>query len=144
MHWLALKQILYTVSLNSVNRRGRLRFIMPKSTSEPEPNRGIQPESDPRSQSQDELADIVGVKEDRKVRARQDAHRSVWFGFGMFGLIGWSVSVPAVVCIALGVWIDNRFPSPYSWTLMLLFIGIILGCLNAWYWLSRERTKLDR
>ncbi len=94
-------------------------------------------------EEREELADIVGAKEDRKVRARQDAHRSVWFGFGMFGVIGWSVAVPAVACIALGVWIDTRWPSPYSWTLMLLFVGVILGCVNAWYWVTRERNKLD-
>jgi ATP synthase protein I len=93
--------------------------------------------------AQEEFADIVGAKEDRKVRARQAGQRSVWFGFGMFGLIGWSVAVPAVACIALGVWIDTRWPSPYSWTLMLLFVGVVLGCLNAWYWLTRERDKLD-
>ena len=94
-------------------------------------------------QAQDTLANIVGSKENRKVRARQDASHSVWFGFGMFGVIGWSVTVPALACVALGVWIDSRWPSPYSWTLMLLFIGVILGCLNAWYWVSRERGKLD-
>ena len=96
-----------------------------------------------RRKSHNTLADTVGAKEDRKVRAREDAHRSVWFGFGMFGIIGWSVAVPAVACIALGVWIDTRWPSPYSWTLMLLFIGVILGCANAWYWVTRERKKLD-
>ena len=85
----------------------------------------------------------MGAKEDRKTRARQNANRSVWFGFGMFGVIGWSVAVPAVVCIAIGVWIDSRWPSQYSWTLMLLFIGVILGCLNAWYLLSRERNNLE-
>lgn len=100
-------------------------------------------EDDLRHKSQDELAEIVGAKEDRKVRARQEAYRSVWFGFGMFGVIGWSVAVPAIAFIALGVWIDTRWPSRYSWTLMLLFVGVVLGCLNAWYWVNRERSKLD-
>ena len=61
----------------------------------------------------------------------------------MFGIIGWSVAVPTVACIALGVWIDTRWPSPYSWTLMLLFVGIVLGCVNAWYWVTRERRQID-
>ena len=100
-------------------------------------------EEDLRHKSQEELAEIVGVKEDRKVRARQKAYSSVWFGFGMFGIIGWSVVVPAIALIALGVWIDTRWPSRYSWTLMLLFVGVVLGCVNAWYWVIRERSKLD-
>jgi ATP synthase protein I len=57
---------------------------------------------------------------------------------GMFGLVGWSVAIPTLAGIALGVWVDTRWPGPYSWTLMLLVIGVGLGCLNAWYWIKRE------
>lgn len=115
----------------------------PNSVPGPDAKPTHEHERDSRHKSQEELAEIVGAKENRKVRARQDAHRSVWFGFGMFGIIGWSVAVPTVACIALGVWIDSRWPSPYSWTLMLLFVGVVLGCMNAWYWVTRERSKLD-
>jgi len=59
----------------------------------------------------------------------------------MFGLVGWSVAVPTVVLLALGIWIDGQTNSPYSWTLMLLVIGIALGCLNAWYWVKRESGR---
>ena len=104
------------------------------------PDAQVSPE--PGRRTRNELAETVGAKEDRKIKARRDAHQSVWFGFGMFGVIGWSVAVPALACIALGVWIDKRWPSPYSWTLMLLFIGVVLGCVNAWYWVTRERDKL--
>ena len=97
-----------------------------------------------RETHKDKLSETVGTKVDRMIRARGEVNQSVWFGFGAFGVIGWSVAVPAVLCIFIGVWIDTRWPSPYSWTLMLLFIGIVLGCLNAWYWLSRERKKIDR
>jgi ATP synthase protein I len=111
----------------------------PDANTVPEPT----DQDDLHRKSQEELAEIVGAKENRKVRARQEAYGSVWFGLGMFGIIGWSVVVPAIACIAIGVWIDTRWPSPYSWTLMLLFVGVVLGCLNAWYWVTRERNKLD-
>ena len=87
----------------------------------------------------EELSETVGAKEARKKRARRQKDRSVWFGLGMFGLVGWSVAIPTLVGIALGVWIDLKWPSRYSWTLMLLIIGVILGCLNAWFWVARER-----
>jgi ATP synthase protein I len=61
----------------------------------------------------------------------------------MFGLVGWSVTIPALVAIAVGVWIDARFKSQYSWTLMMLVIGIGVGCFNAWYWISRERQSIE-
>lgn len=92
---------------------------------------------------QTELCRKVKIKEARKIRARDRKDHSVWFGLGMFGLVGWSVSIPTVVGIALGVWIDLRWPSRYSWTLMLLIIGIAIGCLNAWFWVSRERKMIE-
>lgn len=80
----------------------------------------------------------ISAKEMRKLRARREKHRGVWFGLGVFGLVGWSVVIPTLAGIALGLWIDAETDSPYSWTLMLLFIGLVLGCLNAWYWIKQE------
>src|SRR5512146_2473646 len=83
----------------------------------------------------------VSQKSKRKVQARQESDRSIWAGLGLFGMVGWSVMVPTLLGIALGIWIDQRFPSPYSWTLMLLFVGVVLGCWNAWYWIQREQRR---
>lgn len=91
----------------------------------------------------EQLVDTIEQKEARKRRALDAGEKTVWFGLGMFGIVGWSVAVPTVACLALGLWIDRRWPTPYSWTLMLLFIGIVLGCLNAWYWVSRERSLIE-
>lgn len=77
-------------------------------------------------------------KQNRKLKARQEKNQSVWFGLGMLGLVGWAVAIPTIIGIAIGIWIDNTWPSRYSWTLMMLFIGLILGCLNAWFWVKRE------
>ena len=99
--------------------------------------------NDKRQGVQTELGRTVKIKEARKIRARDRKDQSVWFGLGMFGLVGWSVSIPTVVGITLGVWIDLRWPSRYSWTLMLLIIGIAIGCLNAWFWVSRERKMIE-
>jgi ATP synthase protein I len=46
-----------------------------------------------------------------------------------------------VAGIALGVWIDAKWPSRFSWTLMLLFAGVALGCFNAWRWVEKERKE---
>lgn len=89
--------------------------------------------------TQEDLIAVVAEKETRKLRARQEKTRGVWFGLGMFGMIGWSVAAPALLCVALGIWIDAQWPSRFSWTLMLLLMGIGLGCLNAWFWITRER-----
>jgi ATP synthase protein I len=86
----------------------------------------------------------VETKESRKLRAREEGTRSAWFGLGMFGMVGWSVAVPTVLGALLGMWIDRRWPSPYSFTLMLLLAGLALGCFSAWRWVSQERSQIER
>jgi ATP synthase protein I len=83
----------------------------------------------------------IGRKAERKLRARKEKHRTAWFGLGMFGLVGWSVVVPALLGIALGIWLDRRWPGQVSWTLTLLIIGVALGCVNAWYWVKQESRR---
>jgi len=95
-------------------------------------------------EAEDKLISTVEVKEERKLRARRQPGNSVWFGFGMFGMVGWSIALPTIACLAIGIWIDRRWPSQYSWTLMFLFIGIVLGCLNGWYWIKRERNQIEQ
>ena len=79
----------------------------------------------------------IASKSDRKLKARKEA-KNLWVGLGMFGMVGWSVAIPSLLGIGLGVWIDTHIQSKYSWTLMLLVIGVSLGCFNAWYWISKE------
>lgn len=83
------------------------------------------------------FAEEVGSKEARKVRARGRKDKNLWFGLGMFGLVGWSVAISTLLGTAIGIWLDMNYPSRFSWTLMLLFAGVILGSLNAWYWVNR-------
>lgn len=85
----------------------------------------------------DELKELVGSKEAQKIRARSTGNKSIWFGLGMFGIVGWSVVVPTLIGTAIGIWIDSHHPSRFSWTLMLLFAGVLLGSINAWYWINR-------
>ena len=86
----------------------------------------------------------IARKEKRKLWSRGRGKNNVWFGLGMFGLIGWSVAIPTLLGIAVGIWIDQTWPSEFSWTLMLLAIGVTVGCLNAWAWVSRERRLILR
>lgn len=84
------------------------------------------------------LDEAIGQKTGRKLKARGERDRGVWFGLGMFGLVGWSVAVPTVMGIALGLWLDATLHDRISWTLTLLLVGVALGCLNAWFWVKRE------
>lgn len=89
------------------------------------------------------LADQVGEKEARKIRARRRKDRRIWFGLGMFGAVGWSVAVPTLIGLALGIWIDRTWPSQYSFALMGLLGGLLAGCLSAWYWINFEGRFIE-
>jgi ATP synthase protein I len=103
------------------------------------------PKEDPNPPSWEEHVD---QKERRMLRARREKNQSIWFGFGMFGVIGWSIVVPTLLGIFLGLWIDRTWPNQFSWTLMLMLAGLLVGCLNAWNWVNSEsgmrRRKKER
>ena len=88
------------------------------------------------------LSREIRAKANRKIRAKRTGTQDVWFGLGMMGLIGWSVTVPTLLGAALGFYLDKRFPGSYSWTLTLLIIGLIIGCANAWHWIYKESVEM--
>jgi ATP synthase protein I len=102
----------------------------------------------PAAEGEPEFSRRIKVKAARKLRAREAQGRdaeTAWSGLGMIGLVGWGVSVPTLLGAALGIWLDRRFPGEHSWTLTLLFAGLVIGCLNAWRWITREEriTRKD-
>ncbi len=85
-----------------------------------------------------EFASCVGRQASRRLKARRNSHKGVWFGLGMMGLVGWSVVVPTLIGAALGRWIDDQHSGSRSWTLALLVAGLVLGSWNAWRWVSDQ------
>jgi len=96
------------------------------------------PHATPAPREPERISDTIGTKAERKLRARGREDRGVWFGLGMFGLVGWAVAVPTLLGVVLGIWLDRHIPGKPSWTVTLLFVGVVLGCVNAWYWVRRE------
>ena len=95
-----------------------------------------------KKQMKSTLRQEVEKKAVRKLRARRNSSQGVWFGLGMMGLIGWSVSIPTIVGAFLGLWLDRKYPGGRSWTLALLVGGLAIGCLNAWHWVGREEKAM--
>ncbi len=81
----------------------------------------------------------IAEKENRKLKAQQEKKESAWSGFGMFGMVGWSVAVPALLGTALGIWLDKTYPQSFSWTLTCLISGLLIGCFIAWNWTNTEK-----
>lgn len=99
-------------------------------------------EQDDQKRNPRSLGERVGEKETRKLKARRRPV-SIWFGLGLFGVIGWSIAIPILLCVLIGIWIDTNWPGRFSWTLTLLLVGVVVGCLNAWRWLERERQQIE-
>jgi len=100
--------------------------------------------TDQRTKVEPDLAEQVGIKATRKLKARRNNASEFWYGLGLMGLIGWSVVVPTLLGAALGIWLDQRYPGGRSWTLALLAAGLTIGCFTAWHWVKKEElTKHD-
>ncbi len=91
-----------------------------------------------RKKAQKKTSKEIGVKGKRKGIAEKSKDHGVWFGLGMFGIVGWSVSIPTLILLAIGIWLDSTTQGQISWTLTFLVLGIVIGCLNAWYWVKQE------
>jgi ATP synthase protein I len=91
-------------------------------------------------QKKESFSRKVEKKEKRRIKAG-DHRPEFWSGAAIFGLIGWSVVMPMLAGIALGIWIDRKFPGKHSWTLTLLIAGLALGCFNAWNWIMKENKN---
>jgi ATP synthase protein I len=89
--------------------------------------------------SEQKLLERVGSSEARMIRRRRQGERAYWRPMGLIGVIGWTVVVPMLIGIAIGTWIDHRWPSRFSWTLMLLVAGLGIGCVMAWTRIKREQ-----
>lgn len=89
-----------------------------------------------------EFLESTAKKTKRRLKAREQEGHGFWFGLGMMGLIGWSVAIPSLLGLAAGLLIDSSFQSGFSWTLMLLTGGVIIGCLNAWFWIKKEQKSI--
>lgn len=91
-----------------------------------------------------DLAREVGRKEARRLKGRRHKPGSVLRGLGLLGLVGWSVAMPMLIGAAVGMWIDGHHSGRHSWTMMLMCLGLMLGCLNAWYWMIREIREIEQ
>lgn len=95
---------------------------------------------DRQKKQPEELSKIVEKKSERRQKAIKEGERPVFFGLGMFGMVGWTVAIPTVLGIFIGRWLDagKSEGSTISWTLTCLFAGLVFGIIGAWQWINRE------
>lgn len=88
--------------------------------------------------TEEELLEKIEKDSSKKIKSEEEGSE-IMFGLGLFGIVGWSIAIPTLLGIALGVYLDKKFTQSFSWTITLLFAGVILGSFNAWRWV-KEKT----
>ncbi len=88
----------------------------------------------------EEFQRVVVGKSSRRDRARRRHDESIWSYLGTFGLVGWTVALPTLLGLALGLFLDQRFSDSTgrSYTITFLVLGVTVGCGLAWYWVRKE------
>lgn len=89
-----------------------------------------------------QLVKQVDAKVALKLQARRRKNAGIWFGLGTMGIIGWSVAVPTLIGVGIGIWLDSHYGEQRSWTLALLLAGLAIGCFTAWNWVSKEYAAM--
>ncbi len=72
-------------------------------------------------------------------RMRRRRGYSLLTGLSAFGVIGWSVTLPAVTGAFLGLWLNRVAPQKFSWPLALILAGLVLGLIMAFSWLEQQQ-----
>jgi len=92
---------------------------------------------------EDELDDEFEVHVQRQrariEKGRLEKGQSFWSYVGLIGTVGWSVVVPMLLAVFLGLWLDRKLKTGSAWTLGLLVFGLSMGCFNAWRSISKEQ-----
>ncbi len=86
----------------------------------------------------------IREKEQRKLRSQRQGPQDIWFFLGFFGLVGWSVAMPMVLGIFLGLWLDGLAHTSGLWTLVCLVAGLAAGLVNAWLWIKRQGNNIKK
>jgi predicted F0F1-ATPase subunit len=68
----------------------------------------------------------------RRYRQRESAQRSYWRSLGVLGSIGWPIAALMVGGAWFGKWLDQQWGTGVRLTLILVFVGAILGGSVAW------------
>jgi ATP synthase protein I len=81
---------------------------------------------------------VIVAKSRRRELARRRPRSTVGRWVGSFGLVGWTVTVPTLLGLALGAFLDDRFGGRLRFTVTFLLLGVAAGSATAWHWLRRE------
>ena len=88
------------------------------------------------TEEDDPLIDSLRVRSARQKRFQDEGEPSSARRLAQIGVLGWIVTVPMLLGIFAGRWLDGHFNTGVFWTAPLLLLGLALGCWSAWKWMQ--------
>ena len=71
-------------------------------------------------------------RDERRMARREKGHGGFWHSLGVLGMVGWPIALGSVGGTLLGRWLDLKFAAGIHFTLVLMMVGVLLGCTVAW------------
>ncbi|ALP66247.1 AtpZ/AtpI family protein [Paraburkholderia caribensis] len=89
----------------------------------------------------DGMANAARRAAQRDVLARDEPEPSLAARLGQIGILGWTIVLPTLACLALGRWLDRMAGTKVFFSAPLLMIGAALGLWSAWKWMHRQQGR---
>lgn len=89
----------------------------------------------------DEASEAIRRHAERMQETQKAPKYSPLSGLGAFGVIGWSVAIPTVGGAFLGMWLNRVAPQSFSWPIVLILGGVVVGGMVAWSWIDKSSGK---
>lgn len=77
----------------------------------------------------------------RDATGRKEPEPSLGARLGQIGILGWTIVLPTLLCLALGRWLDRLAGTRVFFSAPLLMIGAAIGLWSAWRWMHRQQGR---
>ena len=79
-------------------------------------------------------------KDIERFRSREKGHGTFWRSLSILGGVGWPIVLLTAGGAILGHYLDRRWDTGIHMTLILLFVGVVLGSAAAWHMVQGTRS----
>lgn len=85
-----------------------------------------------RHKEAERLFEAVRQEQRRQARWKREGERPVWKNMSIMGSLGWLITVPILIGILTGRYLDGMTGQGIFWTASLIFLGAVIGFYLSW------------
>lgn len=99
------------------------------------------PPSEDSDKEGDRVARAARRAAQRDETGRNEPEPSLGARLGQIGILGWTIVLPTLLCLALGRWLDRTLGTRVFFSAPLVMIGAAIGLWSAWRWMHRQQRR---